>query len=174
MLRRAQMYIEAMSQGINPVTGEVVCDNDTLNNIKVSRCLFFVNDILKELICNNGKLHREKVPRVQKQNFVYNEHLMQQVTVCNTPISLSEIIRNILKIYGDETKLTYKMVAELLLNKGIYIKNAENSPKYIATPESKKYGIYTELRHTMQGDRLITLYNSEGQKYLLSLLKDLK
>lgn len=34
LLKHAQEYIEKMAQGINPITGEVVKDDDTLNNIK--------------------------------------------------------------------------------------------------------------------------------------------
>ena len=34
LLKHAKGYIEKMANGINPLTGEVVSDNDTLNNIE--------------------------------------------------------------------------------------------------------------------------------------------
>ena len=54
-LTRAQMYIEKMANGINPLDGTAVKDDDLLNNIRISRCLFFVSDTLKKVI-ENGEI----------------------------------------------------------------------------------------------------------------------
>ena len=56
LVKRAKEYISKMANGINPLTGEQVKDDDMINNIKISRCLFFVNDILNEIIANDGTL----------------------------------------------------------------------------------------------------------------------
>jgi len=42
-----------MANGINPITGELVSGNDTLNNIQISRCLFYVSGVLREVIYGN-------------------------------------------------------------------------------------------------------------------------
>ena len=42
LLKHAKEYIEKMANGINPLTGEIVPDNDLINNIRISRCLFYV------------------------------------------------------------------------------------------------------------------------------------
>ena len=39
-------YIKQMSKGINPLTGENVPNDDLINNVKISRYLFFVLEIL--------------------------------------------------------------------------------------------------------------------------------
>ena len=46
-IQRAKMYIDKMANGINPITDEQTVDDDTLNNVRVSRCLFYVSDILR-------------------------------------------------------------------------------------------------------------------------------
>ena len=50
LLIHAQNYIEKMANGINPLTGKKVPQNETINNIRISRCLFYVNDVLKNII----------------------------------------------------------------------------------------------------------------------------
>ena len=47
-IQRAKMYIDKMANGINPITDEQTVDDDTLNNVRVSRCLFYVSDILRQ------------------------------------------------------------------------------------------------------------------------------
>lgn len=54
LLKHAKGYIEKMANGINPLTGESVPDNDLINNIRISRCLFYVNDILGDVLTNNS------------------------------------------------------------------------------------------------------------------------
>ena len=39
-IQRAKMYIDKMANGINLITDEQTTDDDTLNNVRVSRCLF--------------------------------------------------------------------------------------------------------------------------------------
>lgn len=36
----AKAYVEKLANGINPLTGKAVPDSDTINDIKISRCLF--------------------------------------------------------------------------------------------------------------------------------------
>ena len=55
LLKHAQGYIENMAKGIHPLTGEIISDNEILNNIRISRCLFYVNDVLKDILTNAHK-----------------------------------------------------------------------------------------------------------------------
>ena len=54
LLKHAKYYIEKMANGVNPLTNEIVPDDDLINNVRISRCLFYVNDVLKEVINNKG------------------------------------------------------------------------------------------------------------------------
>ncbi len=49
-LERAKMYIDKLANGINPLNDEPVKDDDIVNNIRISRCLFYVSNILKNVI----------------------------------------------------------------------------------------------------------------------------
>lgn len=49
---RAKIYIEKLANGINPLTDDNVPEGDIVNNVKISRCLFFVADVLEKVIEN--------------------------------------------------------------------------------------------------------------------------
>lgn len=36
-----RMYIEKLANGINPLTDQAVPDTDLINNVRISRCLFY-------------------------------------------------------------------------------------------------------------------------------------
>lgn len=43
-LQRAQMYMEKLANGINPIDGSIVPEGDVVNNVRLSRCFFYVAD----------------------------------------------------------------------------------------------------------------------------------
>ena len=46
IIARAQMYLEKLANGVNPLTNEEVAENDVVNNVRISRCLYYVSGIL--------------------------------------------------------------------------------------------------------------------------------
>ena len=41
-LHRAKHYIDSLANGVNPLDGTPIPEQDIVNNVKISRCLFFV------------------------------------------------------------------------------------------------------------------------------------
>ena len=56
-LLKAKSYLDKLANGINPITNELASENDTINNIHISRCLFYV---LRNLIENNNNPQKRK------------------------------------------------------------------------------------------------------------------
>lgn len=52
-LLKAKSYLDKLANGINPVTNEIVPESDTINNIHISRCLFYISDVLRNVIEGN-------------------------------------------------------------------------------------------------------------------------
>ena len=46
-MERTHMYINKLAKGINPLDDSLIPGNDVLNNVRLSRCLFYVSDILR-------------------------------------------------------------------------------------------------------------------------------
>ena len=53
-LQRAKMYLDKLANGINPLTDSLLPDSDCVNQVRISRCLFYVSDVLRKLIENGG------------------------------------------------------------------------------------------------------------------------
>ena len=53
-IERAKMYIDKLANGINPIDDSMAPDEDIINNVRLSRCFFFVSDILRQVIENGG------------------------------------------------------------------------------------------------------------------------
>ena len=45
VLKHAQEYIEKMANGIDPTTNELAKKDDLINNVRIARCLFYVNSV---------------------------------------------------------------------------------------------------------------------------------
>jgi len=58
-LLKAKSYLDKLTNGINPITNELASENDTINNIHISRCIFYVSDVLRNLIENNNNRKKE-------------------------------------------------------------------------------------------------------------------
>lgn len=59
MIRRAQMYMEKLSHGINPLDGTPVAAGDLIRNGRMSRCFAFVAEVLDKFVTNSAP-HAEK------------------------------------------------------------------------------------------------------------------
>lgn len=59
-LERAKMYMEKLANGINPLDGTAIPDEDIVNNVRLSRCFFYVADILRQVIDSGGITPRKK------------------------------------------------------------------------------------------------------------------
>ena len=57
---KAKSYLDKLANGINPKTNELASEYDTINNIHISRCLFYVSDVLRNLIENNNNPQKRK------------------------------------------------------------------------------------------------------------------
>ena len=54
MIDRARMYVQKLANGVNPTDGSEVPDGDVVNDVRISRCLFFVADVLRQVLENGG------------------------------------------------------------------------------------------------------------------------
>ena len=59
-LYRTKAFIDKLANGVNPMTGEMIPDYELINNVRVSRCLFYVSDLLRQVIENGGVQRQSK------------------------------------------------------------------------------------------------------------------
>lgn len=167
VLKKAQEYIEKMAKGINPLDGRVIEEDSLINNVRISRCLFYVSGVMKELIAKNGKTKKSKV-------FVYDSEKAQDIKIEFRPASLSVILKNIKAVFTDCKAPTFRQIAELLKSKGMLIDNPNKGVRYVASPQAAEKGVWTELAMNGSGKEYWrTLYDEDGQRLVINMLSEL-
>lgn len=168
----AKTYIEKLANGINPLTDQPVPDSDSINNVRISRCLFYVSDILRQIAENGGvsqrKTKTEKVPfqldYETRKNFRYSE----------TPIPISEITRRINELIQPENmkKLSYKSLLDWLIQAGFLALITREDGKTTRTPTDtgQQLGITSEQRQGRNGTYTVVVYNKAAQQFILDNL----
>ncbi len=46
----AKSFIDKLANGINPIDDSQIKEDDMINNVRISRCLFFVSDVLRQVV----------------------------------------------------------------------------------------------------------------------------
>jgi hypothetical protein len=59
-LALAQEWIRKLANGINPLNGNAVKEDDVVNNVHISRCLFYVADVMEKSANFDLNPHRVK------------------------------------------------------------------------------------------------------------------
>ena len=54
IMQHAKEYLDKLARGIDPLTGREVPEGEIINNVRISRCLFYVSDVLRQVIENGG------------------------------------------------------------------------------------------------------------------------
>lgn len=91
-IARAQMYLEKLANGINPLTNENVAEDDIVNNVRISRCMFYVSGLLKRIVDNKGKYKAEMPERVP---FSLTGEQLINFEFSNIPVSVSQITKRL-------------------------------------------------------------------------------
>ena len=53
-MERARMYLEKLTNGINPLDDMPVAENDIVRNARIARCMQYVTEVLQQVIDNGG------------------------------------------------------------------------------------------------------------------------
>lgn len=166
-LERAKTYIDKMANGIDPLSDLPVSDDDVINNVRISRCLFYVSDVLGKVIENGGftaKTKKKKLP------FSLTEEQASMFGVSQEPIPISEITKRINALADDteHVSLKHTLLTKWLIDKGLLQETKASDGKMIKRPtaEGNKIGIFADHRTGRYGDYTVVLYKKEAQEFL--------
>lgn len=128
LVKRAKMYIKLLSDGIHPVTGDVISEDSAIMDEKVKRCFAFVYEILDEYVELKDKVERlegEKkkntivVPK--KLEFAITQEQSDSIRLSREPISVMSFIKNINSVIDSESmeKITSTRINKWLSKRGL-------------------------------------------------------
>ncbi len=167
-LEYTKSFIDKLADGINPLDDTPIPNGDLLNNVRLTRCMFYVSDILRQVI-ENGGVHRKV--KSNKIPFSITEEQISKYDFEDKSISASEISKKLYTLAQNDNmvKLTYKDITLWLLNCGMLTEKifGDNKVKKCPTEQGEKIGIFMEHRVGMRGEYDVVLYNKEAQQFIL-------
>ena len=172
-IERAKMYMDKLANGINPIDDTMAPGDDIINNVRLSRCFFFVSDVLRQVIENGGtrpvankKLKRLplEIPIEKRGQFAYSE----------VSIPASEIARRINALADNDAmqKLTYSGILTWLTEIGMMEGALTPDGKHTKRPTKigKEIGISVEERTGSKGTYQVVVYNKSAQHFIIDNL----
>ncbi|MGN0657742.1 MAG: hypothetical protein ACI4KR_13220 [Ruminiclostridium sp.] len=165
-MKRAQMYIQKMAEGINPLTDETVGDNDLVNNVRISRCLYYVSDILKQVIANNGIVGGKS----GSGPFFITDEQRALLAPFEQPVFAKDIVERINEITAENRckKFAARWITEYFVSLGMI---EEGYSGKAATESGKEFGIITESRISMRGgEYAVNKYTPDAQRFIFDNL----
>jgi len=172
-IKKAKEYIEQLANGINPLDGMEIPENEGVNNVKISRCLFFVSGLLEESInCEKTKNYGEKEQKInpsQKRRFyISQEELCASFDFSEREISGSEIVNRINSLIDTDImqKLKLKTINNWLLNMGLLEEEeTERGKRKKPTEAGKELGIVQ--KQSFYSGYLFTAYGRDAQHFIV-------
>ena len=107
----AKSFIDKLAKGINPLDGTSIPEQDIINNVRLSRCFFYVSDILRQVIENGGV--QEKNEKKNKKAFYISENVLKTLHL------IIEFKREIVSCQGQLWDSGKNEKLSTLFNKGI-------------------------------------------------------
>ncbi len=170
VLQRAKMYIEKLANGIDPMTDREVKEDDCVNNVRLSRCFFYVANVLGKVIENGGEVSAAK-KKAGTMPFAATEEALKKYEFSDSPIALSEIAKRINAVCGKEgmKKLTYSHLADWLMSVNIleYTTKSDGTTTKYPTEQGKSLGITVEKRQGMRGEYMVVVYDRTAQAFII-------
>lgn len=170
-LERAKMYMEKLANGINPIDGSQIPDEEVVNNVRLSRCFFYVADVLRQVIDNGGVSRQKKDKKIP---FFLPVERRNAFAFSNQPIPISEISKRINDLIDAENmaKLQYRAIRDWLMSLGMLEEamNEEGKRTKRPTPQGKNMGITLESRMSQNGAYFVVVYDLNAQHFIIDNL----
>ncbi len=167
-IAHAKNHLDKLANGIDPLTDLPVAETDVVNQVRISRCLFFVSDVLRRVLENGGIGEGRKVP------FSITPEQLARVQFSSEPLRITELCQRITDATGQAnmTRLATSTILDWLESLGMLVKAADTDGKQKRhpTPAGNQLGITEAQRSGRMGDYIAVLYNEAAQHFIVDNL----
>lgn len=170
VMMRAKQYMESLANGIDPLSGQPVRDDDIVNNVRISRSLFYVAGVLQKVIDNGGEVQREKLKKRDRADFALTDEQALALRPEQDKLFISKVV-GIINAQIDEyrmKKLQTSTVNNWLMEKGLLTEVIINGKSHKnPTPEGENMGITLHSYMTANGILVKNcVYSPEAQQFI--------
>jgi len=175
-MQRAKMYVDKLANGVNPLDDTPVNENDIVNNVRISRCLFYISEILDLVIQNNGVINS-----ASKTAFTASKIDRNEVKTSDTPLQISTFAKRINDLADSSgmKRIGPSKISKWLISRGYLAENTITVQKEIKevhiTPKADEIGLVVQEKvDTKTGEvkNNIVLTRS-AQQYILDNLESI-
>ena len=171
-IQYTKSFIDKLANGINPLNGEVIPENELLNNERISRCMHYVSSILETVYIRMNDVElNTTAPKVNKSSYNITVQEGEQFAY-EEEMSLGEIARRLNRLANLRAtrRITKRMIAKWLVNEGLAYNDFDINPnrgfKRI-TQEGRKLGFDDEVLEGTRGKYAVIICNNEAQRYIV-------
>lgn len=165
----AKTFIDKLANGINPLDDSHVPDGDIVNNVRLSRCFFYISDILRQVI-DNGGVSVKKTSNHHKKSFILTEEEKSKIRISDKPIPVSEIANHLNSIIDVETtnKISAALINKWLLSIGLLetVDLPDGKTRRTPTTQGIDIGMIAEERAGQYGSYIVVLHSPESQQFI--------
>lgn len=165
----AKSFIDKLANGINPVDDTPIPEGDIANNVRLSRCFFYVSDILRQVIENGGTVANQSA-RVRKQEFSLTSSERARLLVSEKAVTVTEIANYLNGHINQETtkKITGASINDWLMSIGLLeiVKLQNGKQRKQPTVQGNEMGIFVDERNGQFGQYYVVLFTSDAQQLI--------
>lgn len=169
-LNSAKAWMEKLANGINPLNDELVKDDDLINNVHISRCLFYVAELLGEIKAGTSADRRGR-----------KAFFLSVKDALNIPISAPNGIANFVRLVNAYIPTAMKplsaaQVIKWLRNEDLLqeVHKEDGRKTNLPTEKGNMVGITTEVQRNPEGlEYQRVAYSVEAQKFMLNNIESI-
>ena len=173
IMQHAKEYLDKLARGIDPLTGREVPEGEIINNVRISRCLFYVSDVLRQVI-ENGGIQVKTVKSSEKAPFALSFENRARYSFGDWPATVSVIAQRLNELVDLSTmqKLKTTSITAFLMQSGLLFEeeSPNGSRNKRPTEAGKNLGITTTVRNGQNGEYTAVIYSKEAQQFILDNL----
>lgn len=169
----ARSFIDKLANGINPIDGSAIPEGDVVNNVRLSRCFFYVSDVLRQVVENGGITPAPvavKVSKPKKTSFSLTPEQRESFNYSTTPITATEIVNRIIAAGPTEgvKKFPRKNLTMWLVSLGMLEEVYQNGSRAKRpTALGAEMGIALVEREGQYGIYTTVVYDENAQHFII-------
>ncbi len=167
---RARQYIDSLANGRDPLTGENLPESDIVNNVRISRCLFYVSGVLQKVIDNGGEIVQKRIKKSGRAEFSLTPEQSSHLIPEDDDLFISKVAK-IINAQIDESvmkKLKASTLNDWLVQKGLLSEVIINGRTHRdPTPAGEQLGITLISYVSPNGMNVKNcVYSPEAQQFI--------
>lgn len=170
IMQHAKNYLDKLAKGVDPLTDQKVPEGEIIHNVRISRCLFYVSDVLRQVI-ENGGIQVKTVKNSEKLPFALPFEERTRYPFDDWPATVSVIAQRLNELVNLNRmqKLKTTSITAFLMQSGLLFEeeSPNGSRNKRPTETGRQLGISTTVRSGQNGEYTAVIYSREAQQFIL-------